>query len=142
MSETGVSDHTHEDTPKARRRFSYTYDFEQFWKAYPVIGNSSKVEAYKEWRKLDSGERSNAQDGLRHLAEHCRKNPTYTCLHACRYLSQRRWESYQTVAERLGAEVVQIASYKPMPQPRREISQAELEAMVLADEAREAARVR
>lgn len=109
---------------KARRRHSYTHEFEAFWGAYPVVGNSSKAEAFRQWRGLTSVEHHLAQDGLRHLREHCRKNPTYTCLHACRYLSQRRWESYPSAAERLGM----VA-----PMPARKSSPADLEAMVLAD---------
>jgi hypothetical protein len=103
LSEPSVSDHAEKPTPKARRRFSYTAEFQAFWSAYPVTGNSSKSEAFREWRLLLPAEQMLATDGLRHLAEHCRKNPTYTCLHACRYLSQRRWESYETPAQRLAA---------------------------------------
>lgn len=113
LSEPSVSDQSEKPTPKARRRFSYTTEFQAFWEAYPVIGNSSKSEAFKEWRLLLPAEQMLATEGLKHLAEHCRKNPTYTCLHACRYLSQRRWESYETPAQRLGVKMMPAKQSEP-----------------------------
>jgi hypothetical protein len=142
LSETGVSDPCDEPVPKAKRRHSYTHAFEEFWKAYPDTTNNSKPEAFKQWRMLTSAEQVNATEGLRHLRAICQKQPDYRCVHACRYLSQRRWESYPSTADRLGVNVVPITGYKLNPVPRREVTHAELEAMVLADEAREAARVR
>lgn len=109
MSETVVSDNVVKMQPRAKRRHSYTSEFEAFWGAYPAIGNSSKSEAFKQWRLLLPAEQLLAREGLQHLAAHCRANPTYTCVHACRYLSQRRWESYETPAQRLAP--------KPAPAP-------------------------
>lgn len=135
LSEPDVSDQGEEVTPKAKRRHSYTHGFEEFWKAYPDTTNNSKPEAFKQWRMLTSVEQHNATDGLRHLRAICQRQPDYRCVHACRYLSQRRWESYPSTADRLAGKVVPLSDFKPHPQPMRTITEKELHAMVLADEA-------
>ena len=80
---------------KARRRFAYSDEFEAFWKAYPDTNNNSKPKAFELWMNLQNAEQDLAYAGLRFLADYCRKNPTYRCLHATTYISQRRWESYK-----------------------------------------------
>ena len=94
----------HTQTPKtraAKRRFSYTDEFLAFWAAFPSIGNSSKRKSFDSWMRLLPAERTLALDGLTHLAAHCRKNPTYTCMHVTTYLNEMRWEAYETPAQRL-----------------------------------------
>lgn len=83
---------------KGRRRFAYTPEFEAFWSQYPDVSNNSKSEAFAEWLLLLPAEHELATAGLKNLAAHCRKNPDYRCVHAVRYLKQRRWESYAAPA--------------------------------------------
>lgn len=82
---------------KAKRRFAYSAEFEAFWERYPDKSNNSKSRAFAMWRELGTAEQELAFAGLRILADYCRKNPTYRCLHATTYLNERRWESYKIV---------------------------------------------
>lgn len=84
--------------PRRRRVIPYSEAFENFWQAYPDKRNNSKQLAAAQWESLSTEEQTQAEEGLEHLRKHCRDNPDYRCVHAERYLSQRRWESYAPAA--------------------------------------------
>lgn len=72
----------------------YTPDFEDWWKDYPRDANMSKKEAFAAWLKLTPQHREAAKRALPAFKDYCKKHPDYRVLHACRYLSQRRFEGY------------------------------------------------
>jgi hypothetical protein len=72
----------------------YSEAFEKFWKAYPTDKLMSKSEASKVWQKLTPEDQSAAVAGLPGFSAYCRANPDYRPVHACRYLSQRRFDGY------------------------------------------------
>lgn len=76
-----------------RKVIPYSADFEAFWSAYPDRTNNSKVKAWESWRKLTPAERQQALASLPTFAAYCRANPTYRCVHAERYLRDRRFET-------------------------------------------------
>jgi hypothetical protein len=103
MFETHVSNDP--PPPKAkrktkRRRFAYTAEFEAFWDAYPDTPGTSKSEAFAEWLLLLPAEQDLAATALAKFCADVRarksKQGDFRAVHACRYLSQRRWESYPT----------------------------------------------
>ena len=80
--------------PKPKQgKAPYTAGFEEFWKAYPTDSLMSKKEAAKQHRLLSAADQALALAGLPAFVAAGRKMTDYRMLHACRYLSQRRWES-------------------------------------------------
>lgn len=79
------------EKPK-KAKAAYPDDYLKFWAGYPTDPLMSKKDAYAVWKRLDDADRAMAMRGIAGLVEHQRKNPTYRMVHACRYLSQRRFE--------------------------------------------------
>lgn len=88
LSETKISD------PPQRKRKGYPEQFESFWSAYPTDPNMSKKEAFDVWARLTPDDHSQAIASLTAFKEFCAKDPTYRPIHACRYLSKRRFEGH------------------------------------------------
>lgn len=76
-----------------RTRKSYPEDFEEFWSIYPTDRIMSKALAAKEWARLSPDDRRAATASIPGFLEYCRRQPTYRAVHACRYLSQRRFDA-------------------------------------------------
>ena len=85
--------------PKPRRAVPYTLAFEQFWKNYPTDANMSKKEAFAAWRKLAPEDQELAQDAIPGFLEFCSNDPTYRPVHACRFITQRRFDGFAEGAE-------------------------------------------
>jgi len=117
-------------TPKARK--AYPDDFEAFWRAYPTDPNMSKAEALAAWQRLGEEDRQQAVASIPSFVAFCRKDPTYRPIHACRFLTKRRFEGHAT-----GPPVQTMVYTKPRP---RILTDAEIEAMMLAQEAKDDAR--
>lgn len=86
-------------TKKApKEQVDYTPEFLKFWKAYPVTQGMSKKTAMVEWNKLSEANRELAVKALPDfrawVTKTIEKHPDHVTLHACRYLSQRRFESF------------------------------------------------
>jgi len=80
---------------KARKRaISYPDDFEVFWSAYPDKTNNSKKRAGEEWAKLDEADRAAATGALVPYKRFLAKPNPPACIHAERFLSQRRFDGY------------------------------------------------
>lgn len=78
---------------------SYSGEFQAFWKAYPTDPGMSKAEAFKAWGKLTAEDQELAVKAIPAFIAWCRKQgETYRIVHACRYLSQRRFEGFTTQA--------------------------------------------
>lgn len=77
-----------------RKRKSYPEDFLEFWSAYPTDGLMSKLEASKAHAKLSDDDKAAALAAIPAFKAHCRANPDYRPVHACRFLSQRRFDGF------------------------------------------------
>lgn len=116
-------------TPKLRK--AYPEDFETFWKAYPTDANQSKAEALTAWQRLGEEDRQQAISSVPGFVEFCRKDPTYRPIHACRYLTKRRFEGHST-----GPPVQTVYTLPPL----KVLTDEEIEAQMLQAEAEEDAR--
>lgn len=117
-------------TPKPRK--AYPDDFEAFWKAYPTDANQSKAEALTAWQRLGDDDRQQAIASVPGFLAFCAKDPTYRPIHACRYLTKRRFEGHST-----GPPVQTLVYTGPT---RRDLTEAEIEALLLAEEEKDNAR--
>jgi uncharacterized protein YdaU (DUF1376 family) len=90
---------------RVRTRVGYSDEFEAFWKAYPTDNGMSKKEALTAWQRLAPEDRSDALAALPAWKAHCASIRDYRMLHACRYLSQRRFEGLARTAEKLSTQV-------------------------------------
>jgi hypothetical protein len=85
-----------------RKRHSYAADFEKFWSVFPTDPGMSKSIAAQAWAKLSDEDREAATvcvPAFKIWASEQGEN--YRMLHACRYLSQRRFEGFKEKAERM-----------------------------------------
>ena len=81
--------------PKPRKaRVSYPADFEEFWKGFPTDANMSKAEAFKAWKPMLDDDKALVLASLPAFRRYCLDRPDYRPVHACRYLSQRRFEGH------------------------------------------------
>ena len=84
-----------DNSPKPEKGNSYTPDFIEFWKGYPTDPNMSKKTAFARWKKLSSEKRQQAILSLPSFQAHCKANEWYRPVHACKYLSDERFEGFQ-----------------------------------------------
>jgi hypothetical protein len=78
------------------RKTDYTPLFETFWTAFPDTNGTSKVEAFAEWEKLADDDRDKAIAVLPSFKTWIAKQgKDYRVVHPCRYLSQRRFDSFE-----------------------------------------------
>lgn len=83
---------------RTRKKITYSESFEEFWSAYPVDGNMSKLETSIVWSKLAPESQDLAIAMIPAFREYCRKNPDYRPVHAVRYLRQRRFDGFAQAA--------------------------------------------
>lgn len=79
---------------KSKNKNIYSEVFENFWRAYPTDPLMSKKAASEVWARLPDADREAAAAAVPAFAEFCRKTPDYRPVHACRFLSQRRFEGF------------------------------------------------
>jgi hypothetical protein len=71
----------------------YPDDFEnQFWKPYPRTPIMSKKDAFAAWKRLSDEDRATSVRALPAYVAFLRSKPDHPAVHACRFLSQRRFE--------------------------------------------------
>lgn len=76
-----------------RTKASYSEEFEaKFWQPYPRSPTMSKSEAWKAWMKLTPEQRVEACQAIPPYRQHLRSKPNLETVHACRFLSQHRFE--------------------------------------------------
>jgi hypothetical protein len=98
MSETG-SDLPVVSKPK-KNKANYSDAFENFWKVYPDTAGTSKLEAWQEWEKLSPDDHGKAVSALPAFREWIKKqSKEYRVVHACRYLSKRRFDGLADTSE-------------------------------------------
>ena len=76
---------------------AYPQQFDEFWKAYPTDKNMGKLEAFAAWRKLTHDERVQAVASVPDFRAYCASHPDYRPIHACRYLTYKRFEGFVAV---------------------------------------------
>jgi hypothetical protein len=104
LSERG-SDAGARPIEKGRKKNDYPPDFLVFWDAYPTDANMSKKDAAKTWARMSPDSRAAAMESLAGFNAYCRSNPDYRPVHACRYLSQERFEGHLASAKKIAAQV-------------------------------------
>lgn len=91
---TRLDDKEHCPEPKPVRT-KYSEEFEkQFWEPYPRSPTMSKAEAWKAWQKLTADERTASCQAIEPYRQVLRSKPTLETVHACRFLSQKRFEGF------------------------------------------------
>ena len=86
--------------PTGKRETAYTADFEAFWKAYPTDQNMSKLEAFQVWQKIAPEERELAMKAIEPFKQWIKAQPEgYRTIHACRFLSKKRFEGHAKAPE-------------------------------------------
>ena len=100
-----VLDHVLAQKPcqKTNGRQKYPAEFEtEFWEPYPRTPIMAKKDAFAQWKRLPDDDRKHCIAALepykRYLAEH----PTCDPVHACRFISQRRFDGFMTEESRSG----------------------------------------
>lgn len=91
-----------------RKRVAYPEQFEEFWKSYPTDPNMAKVEAFKAWQKLDADDRGRAIATLPAFKTWVKQQRDYRTLHACRYLSQRRFDGFAGAEQQAGTAALPV----------------------------------
>ena len=77
-----------------RTKIGYPEEFEKnFWQPYPRSPNMSKTEALKAWMKLSPEDKILACQAIEPYRRYLKSKPNLETVHACRFLSQRRFES-------------------------------------------------
>lgn len=83
----------------AQKRNQYPEDFETFWKAYPDKTNNSKPNALAAWKELSEDDRNLALATIPAFKKFLAKPNAPSCVHAERFLRQRRFETLGIVSE-------------------------------------------
>ena len=86
----------------ARVRKKYPEVFDKFWRLYPTDAGMSKSEAFKGWEKLTEDEQGLAIMAIPAFKRWIEKQgENYRIVHACRFITQRRFEGFKDEAERM-----------------------------------------
>jgi hypothetical protein len=87
------------DAKAPRTKQEYSDEFEtKFWVPYPRSPTMAKKEAWREWMKLGPEQRTAACQAIEPYKRYLRTKPTLETVHACRFLSQRRFEGFTDAA--------------------------------------------
>lgn len=94
-----------EEKRKRERATSAPDRFDDFWKGYPKTPVMSKKEALASWKKLSPDDQSAAIAALSPFKEWLAKQRDHPVVHACRFLSQRRFEGFKPSFEVVSSKV-------------------------------------
>lgn len=101
-----TSETSSEVYPKRERsRTAYPSDFEEFWREFPTDSLMSKKQAGETWRRMPGEDRAAALKSLPAFKAYCQRNGDYRPVHACRYLSQRRFEGFLATQKKVASKV-------------------------------------
>lgn len=98
--------------PVARPKLKYPPAFEGWWLAYPRTPIMSKKEALAAWTRLSAEDRLLAVTAIAAYRAFLAEKPDRPVVHACRFLSQRRFDGLAAVEE--------VATGPPQP-PRPDL---------------------
>lgn len=83
------------DAKAPRTKQEYSEEFEtKFWVPYPRSPTMAKKEAWREWMKLTPEQRSAACQAIEPFKKYLRSKPNLETVHACRFLSQQRFDGF------------------------------------------------
>jgi hypothetical protein len=83
------------DAKASRTKQKYSEEFEtKFWLPYPRSPTMAKTEAWREWMKLTPDQRSAACQAIEPFKKYLRSKPKLETVHACRFLSQQRFDGF------------------------------------------------
>lgn len=91
---------------RVRTRNEYPSEFEEFWQGFPTDKLMSKKVAYDVWKRLGPDDHASAVASLPAFRAYCLAHPDYRVVHACRYLSQRRFDGFLEIALKTAAQVL------------------------------------
>lgn len=92
-----------------RTKQEYSEEFETgFWQPYPRTQTMSKIEAWRVWVKITPEQRALACQAILPYKNYLQKKPNLETVHACRFLSQRRYEGFSGANNQPIAEVFNI----------------------------------
>lgn len=92
-----------------RTKQEYSEEFETgFWQPYPRTQTMSKIEAWRVWVKITPEQRALACQAVLPYKNYLQKKPNLETVHACRFLSQRRYEGFSGANNQPIAEVFNI----------------------------------
>lgn len=80
---------------ETRAEPAYSPEFEKFWIAYPRTPVMAKKMAWPEWQKLPPEDQSAALAAVAPFKEWLAKQKDHPVVHACRFLSQRRFDGFK-----------------------------------------------
>jgi len=72
----------------------HSKDFEEFWRTFPTDPLMSKKKTHDVWRKMSRAEQAKAMESLEAFCKYVERRPTYRPVHACKYLTERRYEGF------------------------------------------------
>jgi hypothetical protein len=76
-------------------RTRWSEEFENgFWRRYPRTPVMSKAEAWKAWQKSTDADRARIVAAVSRYAAWLRSKPDHPAVHACRFITQRRFEGF------------------------------------------------
>ncbi len=87
-----ANDPDHTDRKKGKA--SYPEAFDAFWAAYPKTPNMAKKEAFDAWKRLTDEEREQCIRAIPGYVAYLKTKPDLETIHACRFISKRRFEGY------------------------------------------------
>jgi len=96
-----LSETSSDQAAKSRKRSSYPDAFESFWLIYPTTANMSKKEAFDAWKKLDVEDREKCARAVGAYRAYLRGKPDLEVIHACRFISKRRFDGFADVGLKL-----------------------------------------
>lgn len=83
------------DAKAPRTKREYSEEFEtKFWMPYPRSPTMAKKEAWREWMKLAPEQQQAACQAIEPYKKYLRSKPTLETVHACRFLSQQRFDGF------------------------------------------------
>jgi hypothetical protein len=79
---------------ETRAEPAYPADFEKFWVEYPRTPVMAKKQAFVDWKKLSEADRIAATAAVAPYKAWLAKQKDHAIVHACRFLSQRRFDGF------------------------------------------------
>jgi hypothetical protein len=100
LKEVVIESEERKKEKKVRASVVYSKAFDSFWLSYPRTPSMGKFEAWKVWQKLPAEERALAAAAVpKFVAWLKTQKADYPVVHACRFLSKKRFDGFAAVTE-------------------------------------------
>lgn len=100
-----LSDLTVARPKRVRTRIGYSDEFEELWRQYPTDALMSKKDAFAAWQRLSEDDQQAVMRSLPAFKAHCGANADYRPVHLVRYLTQRRFDGFASLEQRVSTAV-------------------------------------